>query len=357
MARRKSLADDGVDVVAMIDAQYKNVRVEINDTKKVEVIPTGSMLLDQRLGVGGIPRNRLTQIEGWEGAGKTTLGNSIIAQEQILGGKAAVFDFEQKYDQEYARNCGVDTSDDKFLFYQPQYLEQGQAIMEKLMKSREVTLIIVDSIAAMQPAAIVIGDEDKGEDEKGTVTENKNKRIGLQAQGIAEWAGQISKWANLYGVTVVCMNQVRVSINTGYGGGPDKKAAGGRALPFYLTVRIELQSIGKDSKEVYDDFTGEKEKVPHSQTVKFRIQKNQVGNPFREGKIYIRFGEGVDNFRTLIDIAKNKEFLNASKNGWCEYGEVGDPLYVKTRSEDEFRQNLKDNPALLGALMAQCGIT
>jgi recombination protein RecA len=283
----------------------------------VETIATGSLSLDVALGVGGVPRGRIVEVYGPEGSGKTTLTCSIIAQAQKAGGMAAFVDAEHAFDVSYAKKIGVDV--ENILVSQPDTGEQALEITEVLVRSGALDIVVVDSVAALVPAAELNG-------------EMGDAHVGLQArlmsQALRKLTGVVSKTKTC----LVFTNQIRMKIGVLFGS--PETTSGGNALKFYATVRMDIRRIGaiKEGEEV----TGNRTKV--------KVVKNKVAPPFRTAEFDILYGEGISYESDLIDIGSNVEIIKKSGT-WFSYGEerLG-------QGKEAARMFLKQNPRIVGEL-------
>jgi recombination protein RecA len=261
---------------------------------QVETIPTGSLAIDIALGVGGIPRGRVTEIYGPESAGKTTLCQHIVAETQKLGGVAAYIDMEHALDPAYAARCGVDI--DNLYISQPDTGEQALEIAEQLVRSGAVDIIVIDSVAALVPRAEIEG-------------EMGDSHMGLQARLMSQALRKLSGAIKQSNTALVFTNQLRMKIGVMFGN--PETTTGGNALKFYASVRLDIrrtQSI-KTNAEVVGN------------RVKVRVTKNKVAPPFREAEFDIMFNEGISKVGDILDIGTNMDIIT-KRGAFFAYGDV-----------------------------------
>ena len=260
---------------------------------QVEVIPTGAISLDIATGIGGIPRGRIIEIYGPESSGKTTLALHMIAEAQARGGICAFIDAEHAFDPKYAKNIGIKT--EELLISQPDYGEQALEILETLVRSGAISLIVVDSVAALTPKAEIEGDMG-------------DSHMGLQARLMSQALRKITAISAKMGTTVVFINQLRMKIGVMFGN--PETTTGGNALKFYASMRFDIRK--KDKIGTLDDVQG------HS--VKVKVVKNKMAPPFKEAMFDIIYPNGIDKISSLIDAAVNFDILQKG-GAWYRKGD------------------------------------
>ncbi|MEI6814636.1 MAG: recombinase RecA [bacterium] len=284
---------------------------------KVDVIPTGAINLDAAIGVGGIPRGRVTEIYGPESSGKTTLCLHVVANAQKAGGTAAFIDAEHALDTEYAAKLGVDV--EKLLVSQPDTGEQAMEICEILVRSGAVDVIVIDSVAALVPKAEIEGE--MGESHMGL-------QARLMSQALRKLTGAIAR----SGTSVIFINQLREKIGVMFGN--PETTTGGKALKFYASVRLDIRRVGP---------VKEKEDVIGSH-VRVKVVKNKVAPPFKQAEFDIMYAEGISHTSLLVDIGAESGIIEKS-GAWYSYG----PQRIGQGRENA-KLFLKDNPAIMAEI-------
>ncbi len=260
----------------------------------VEAIPTGSLSLDIALGVGGIPRGRITEIFGPESSGKTTICQHIVSESQRIGGTCAYVDMEHALDPSYAARCGVDI--DNLLISQPDTGEQALEITETLVRSGAVDLIVIDSVAALVPRAEIEGDMG-------------DSPMGMQARLMSQALRKLSGAIKQTNTAVVFTNQLRQKIGVMFGN--PETTTGGMALKFYASVRLDVRRI--QSIKLGSEIIGNRTRV--------RVVKNKVAPPFRTAEFDIMYNEGISKSGDLIDLATQLEIIS-KRGSFYSYGDI-----------------------------------
>jgi recombination protein RecA len=278
---------------------------------EVEVIPTGALSLDIALGVGGVPRGRVTEIFGPEGGGKTTLSLQIIANAQRLGGTAAFVDAEHAMDPAYAKKLGVDI--ENLLVSQPDNGEQALEITETLVRSGAIDIIVIDSVAALVPRAEIEG-------------EMGDAQMGLQARLMSQALRKLTASISKSKTCVIFINQIREKIGVMFGN--PETTPGGRALKFYSSVRLDIRRIGAIK-------VGDMDVGNH---VRVKVAKNKVAPPFRQAEFDMLYNEGISREGSLLDVALENGVIEKSGT-WFSYkgNRIG-------QGRESAKSYLKENP-------------
>ena len=279
----------------------------------IEAIPTGSLALDLALGIGGIPRGRITEIFGPESSGKTTLAQHIIAEAQKRGGLVAYIDAEHAMDPSYAANCGVKVDD--LLISQPDTGEQALEICEALVRSSAVDVIIIDSVAALVPRAEIEGDMG-------------DPQMGLQARLMSQALRKLAAAIGRSGTAVIFINQLREKVGIVFGN--PEVTTGGRALKFYSSTRIELRRA--ETIKLGTDAVGSR--------VRAKVVKNKVAPPFRTAEFDIMFEHGISKEGNLLDIGTELGMIDKA-GAFFSYGDTR-----LGQGRESAKKYLKENPEL-----------
>jgi len=280
--------------MSQIERQFgKGAIMKLGDqvVADIPVIPTGSLALDQSLGVGGIPRGRVVELFGPESSGKTTLALHVVAEAQKGGGIAAFVDAEHALDIKYAKKLGVNCDD--LLVSQPDTGEQALEITEVLVRSGAMDLVVIDSVAALVPRAEIEG-------------EMGDTHMGLQARLMSQALRKLTACISRSKTAIVFINQIRMKIGVMFGN--PETTPGGNALKFYSSVRLDIRRIGsiKDGQEVIGNRT------------RVRVVKNKVAPPFKEAQFDIMYGEGISATGDLLDIAVQMDIVEKS-GAWYSF--------------------------------------
>ena len=290
------------------------------DPVDVDVIPSGSLLLDEALGVGGYPKGRIIEIYGPESSGKTTLALHAIAECQKQGGRAAFIDAEHAIDPVYAKNLGVNI--DELILSQPDSGEQALEIAEMLANSGAISLIIVDSVAALVPQAELDG-------------EMGDNSVGMQARLMSKAMRKIAGVLNKKECAVIFINQLREKVGVLYGN--PETTSGGRALKFYASIRIDIRRTEalKTGADIYGN------------TCRIKIVKNKVAPPFKQCEIDIIYGQGISKDGEILDRAVEMGLIRKA-GAWYEY--EGNKI---AQGRDAAKEYLKTNPEIEEKILKQ----
>lgn len=287
---------------------------------QIGAIPTGAINLDAAIGIGGIPRGRISEIYGPESSGKTTLCLHVIANAQRQGGVAAFIDAEHALDIEYARKLGVDV--ENLLVSQPDTGEQALEIAEVLIRSGALDVVVIDSVAALVPRAEIEG-------------EMGDSHVGLQARLMSQALRKLTGAVNRSNTVVIFTNQIREKIGVMFGS--PETTTGGRALKFYASLRLDIRRIGaiKDGQ----DQVGNRTRV--------KVVKNKVAPPFKEAEFDIMFNEGISHNGLLIDLGVETNIVDKS-GAWFSYGDMR-----LGQGRENAKATLKENPEVAAEIEAR----
>ena len=303
-------------VLADIEKQFgKGAIMKLGEkgVRNVDVVSSGSLMLDRALGVGGYPKGRIIEIFGPESSGKTTIALHAIAEVQKTGGRAAFIDAEHALDPVYAKKLGVDT--DELLLSQPDTGEQALEIVEALVRSEAMSIIVIDSVAALVPQAEIEG-------------EMGDSHVGLQARLMSQALRKLGGIINKTNTICIFINQLREKVGVMFGN--PETTPGGRALKFYSTVRLDVRR-GEQIK-VNGDVLGNKTII--------KVVKNKVAPPFKTAEVEIMYGEGISKIGEVIDLATNIGIVDKS-GAWFSY--KGEKI---GQGKENVKLVLKNNKAL-----------
>ncbi len=297
------------------------MRLSDEKVQDIPAISTGSLGLDVALGIGGIPRGRVTEIYGPESSGKTTLTMHCIAQAQKAGGLAAFIDAEHAFDKTYAESLGIDT--ENLLISQPDNGEQALEITEHLIRSGAIDIIVIDSVAALVPKAELEG-------------EMGDSKMGLQARLMSQALRKLTGTINKTGCACVFINQLREKIGVMFGN--PETTTGGNALKFYSSVRLDIRRIGQ-IKENGTDVVGNRTRV--------KVVKNKVAPPFKIVEFDIMYGKGISKVGEIIDIGVELDVIKKA-GSWFSY--EGNKL---GQGRDAVKEIILDNPEMMEDMEAK----
>ena len=291
-----------------------------DSVEEIDVIPTGSIALNNALGVGGYPRGRIIEIYGPESSGKTTLAIHAIAEAQKNGGIAAIIDAEHAFDRFYAQKLGVDI--DNLLISQPDCGEQALEIAEQLIRSSAIDIIVIDSVAALTPKAEI----------EGEMGDNK---VGLQARLMSQALRKLTSAISKTKTTCIFINQLREKIGVMFGN--PETTTGGNALKFYASVRLDIRRVSqlKDGEDAIGN------------SVRVKVVKNKVAPPFRKAEFDIMFGEGISRVGEIVDLGVAYGVIKKS-GSFFSYNDT-----KLAQGRDRTKSLIADNPELAEELEAK----
>lgn len=326
----KSFSKEREDKIKILDATVDEIRgrfgdgaiMKLGEVKHVNIdaIPTGSIALDLALGVGGIPKGRIIEIFGLESSGKSTLTLHIIAETQKRGGLAAFIDAEHALDPEYAKRIGVKI--DELLISQPDTGEQALEIVESLVRSGVVDIVVVDSVAALTPKVEIDGDMGQ-------------QHIGLQARLMSQALRKLTAISSKSSTTIIFINQIRMRIGVMFGN--PEETAGGKALKFYSSVRLELRRSAqiKQGEQIIGN------------RVKAKVVKNKVAPPFRQAEFDIFYNEGISRLADILNTGLKLGVVNRA-GAWFNYKEE-----KLGQGFEASKAHLKENPRLVTEIVEE----
>lgn len=304
--------------IAHLQKQYGQgsvIRLGTTNIKPWESIPTGALTLDTALGIGGLPRGRVVEIYGPESSGKSTLALTTVAKAQAMGLTCAYIDAEHALDPVYMKEVGVDL--DNLLLAQPDYGEQGLDILDRLLRTGEIGVIVIDSVAALVPKAELDG-------------EMEQAHMGLQARMMAKALRKVTGLAAQHNTLIIFLNQLRNKIGVMFGN--PETTPGGMSLKFYSSVRIDVRKK-EDLKNKAGELTGIR--------VKAKIIKNKMAPPMKITEFNINYAQGIDEYGCVFDIGLEKGIFS-QKGSWVYYN--GENF---AQGRDNAIEQLKDSPEIV----------
>lgn len=316
MAKKMEMDQNLKHVLLDIEKQFGKgsiMRLGDNEKREIDVISSGSISLDSALGIGGYPKGRIIEIYGPESSGKTTFALHAIAEAQKLGGKAAFIDAENSLDPQYAARLGVDINE--LLLSQPDNGEQALEITEALVRSGAISLIVIDSVAALVPKAEIEG-------------EMGDTHVGLQARLMSQALRKLAGIINKTGTVAIFINQLREKVGVMFGN--PEVTPGGRALKFYSSIRLEIRR--SDSIKLGSDIIGNKTKV--------KVVKNKMAPPFKSCEIDIMYGTGISLEGEIVDLGSENDIINKA-GAWYSYN--GEKI---GQGKENVKDYLRNNPKI-----------
>jgi len=330
------------------EVDFKN-RKDPNPTEQFPHVSTGSIIVNHLIGgtiipssglsiCPGVPRGRIIEVYGPESSGKTTLALAVAAQAQQAGGVVGFLDFENALHDGYAQALGVDYDNDLIDIWVPFCMEEGFEIINTWVE-HNLDAIIIDSVSAMVPRKVLEGEA------------SKDEQIGLRAIKMSQFLGKLVNWLRGKDTSVIFVNQIRSVIKTSkYDTRPDETTSGGNALKFYSTIRLKLQKRAQEVLEIKDSLTGQKKKKPIGTYTKVTCVKNKLDSKQGDtGEIFIRFGKGIDNIRTILDIAIFRKVITKNSS-WLSYKEDDKKVGFKVQGKEKVQTLFRENPVVYEAI-------
>lgn len=315
------------------------IKADGAEASDMRFISTGSVVINRVCGgngnESGFPRGRVIEIYGPESVGKTTLAVSACREAQKIGGIATYVDFEHALHLGYAsEGIGLSLDEDKFQMFQPDYFEQGAAIIHNAATVLKSDVIVVDSVSSMLPKRVL----------EGEVSADPGMYMGLLARLMSQFLNVITKVIDESETCLIFVNQVRARIKKDkFDHGPDEDTSGGKALKFYASVRLQLKPGAAEFANIVSPMTGKPEKTTISNFVRAIAVKNKVSMPKRLGEVCMRYGEGIDNVRSILDVAVAHDIIK-KEGSWFAYTGTTDDLSFRRQGQEAIRKYMIENP-------------
>jgi len=348
LSKSKALVESRKTLKKMKDINQGNKKV-FSPNKQFPHISTGSIMINHLIGGSmvkelgvpvcpGAPRGRLMEVYGPESSGKTTLAISIAAQAQKLGGTAAVLDYENALHDGYAQKLGLLYDDDLLDIWVPETMEEGFRMLEVYIKNN-VDIVIVDSVSAMVPQKALEGDIAADE------------MPGIRARKMSQFLSKMVGFLRHSKTCVIFVNQVRTVIKISkYATGPNEVTSGGNSIKFYSTIRMKLRKVKEEKLKITDPLTGGQKEKPIGVYTKVTCIKNKLDSKQGDsGEIFIRFGKGIDNIRTILDIAIIRKVIKKS-GSWFAFDVDDDQLSFKVHGKEKVQVLFHENPNVYDAV-------
>ncbi len=331
--------------IKALDLTKTQIKADGAEASEIGFISTGSVVLNRVCGgngtESGYPRGRVVEIFGPESVGKTTLAIHACREAQKLGGIATFVDFEHALHLGYAsQGIGLDLDPDKFQMFQPEYFEQGAAIVDMAARVLRSDVIVVDSVSSMLPKKVL----------EGSIDADPGQYMGLLARLMSQFLNVITKTIDESQSVLIFVNQVRARIKRDkFDFGPDEDTSGGKALKFYSSIRLQLKPGAVEYANLFNPMLGKEDKTALSNFVRALAIKNKVSVPKRLGEFCLRYGEGIDNVRSILDVAIAHDIIKKGAS-WYEYKGLSDESSFKQQGTEAIRKFVHEHPEVFAEI-------